>query len=100
MSKLKTNRLLELETKPRHNAIYIYLYNIIFFLKIKLNFNGDVMVRIKLHIVRCWVPLSSTPTQFNTSVPHKIVTPFQPKKFFSSTPKTPRFNTPLRQKLS
>ena len=55
MSKLKTNRLLELETKPRHNAIYIYLYNIIFFLKIKLNFNGDVMVRIKLHIVRCWI---------------------------------------------
>ena len=25
MSKLKTNRLLELETKLRHNAIYIYI---------------------------------------------------------------------------
>ena len=40
-----------------------------------------------------WVPLSFTPPQFNTSVPHKRATSFQPRKSLSSTPKTPRFNT-------
>ena len=33
------------------------------------------------------------PPQFNTSVPHKMATPFQHPKFLSSTPKPPQFNT-------
>ena len=33
------------------------------------------------------------PPQFNTSVPHRWATPFQPPKSLSSTPKTPQFNT-------
>ena len=40
-------------------------------------------------------PLSSTPPQFNTSVQLKRAIRFQPPKFLSSTPKTPKFNTPL-----
>ena len=46
-----------------------------------------------------WVPLSSTPRQFNKSFPHKRATPFQPPKTLSSTsaplcstPKTPQFH--------
>ena len=38
------------------------------------------------------VPLSSTPPQLNTSVPHKRAIPFQPRKSLSSTLK------PLRQR--
>ena len=34
------------------------------------------------------------PPQFNTSVPHKRATPFQPPKSLSSTLKTPQFNKP------
>ena len=37
-----------------------------------------------------WVP---HPPHFNTSVRHKRATPFQPSKYLSSKPKTPRFNT-------
>ena len=56
---------------------------------------------------RLRVPLSSThqfhtkgPLLFspqNSSVPHKNSTSFQPPKSLSSTPKTPRFNTPPPQ---
>ena len=52
----------------------------------------------------CWVnrfdgklkisgPLSSTIPQFNLSVQHKRVIPFQHQKFLSSTPKPPQLNT-------
>ena len=36
---------------------------------------------------------SSTHPQFNTSVPHKRATPFQPPKSLIPTPQTPQFNT-------
>ena len=39
------------------------------------------------------------PPQFNTSVPHKRATPFQPPKSLSSTLKTPQFNTFLSVQL-
>ena len=39
------------------------------------------------------VPLSSTPPQFNTSVPHRKAAPFQLLKSLSSTTKTPQFTT-------
>ena len=40
--------------------------------------------------------------QFNTSVPHKTFTPFQPPKSLSFTPKTPSVphHKPLRQKIA
>ena len=47
-------------------------------------------------------PSAPHPPHFNTSVPHKRATPFQPQnssvphqKPLSSTPKPPHFNTPL-----
>ena len=55
-----------------------------------------------------FISSKSGPPQFNTSVPHKRTTPFQPRKslssipktrqfhtLLSSTPKTPQFQTPL-----
>ena len=37
--------------------------------------------------------------KFNTSVPHKLATPFQPPKFFTSTPKKPQSTTALSSTL-
>ena len=45
------------------------------------------------------LPQFLTPPQFNTSVPHKRATPFQPLKSVGSTPKTPQINTPLSSTL-
>ena len=49
--------------------------------------NTSVVIRIIL------VPISSTTPQFNTSLPHKRATLFQPRKSLSATPKTLQFHT-------
>ena len=56
-------------------------------------------IRLTVKIFYEGSPSVPHPPQFNSSVPHKRVTPFQPPKSPISTPKTPQFHTPFSSTL-